>query len=70
MNAMAGCERCPICHLVPMVRLEPSAYDGTEKVFLRCEQHGHVASGANLDEAVKHWNIYLEFIALGGKNYE
>lgn len=59
-KALEGCLRCHECRLVPNVTFEDSG-----DVELRCEKHGHVARGEDLEQAVKHWNIYIHFQLTG-----
>lgn len=53
---MNDCQRCPECHKVP----DPQIV-GENTWKLECEQHGHLAYGSSLEQAVEHWNKYVDF---------
>lgn len=60
-----GASHCPICRKAPRVTIEDAVWPTvakTKDVVLRCPQDDpYVALGETLQEAVKHWNIYIEF---------
>jgi hypothetical protein len=60
VSDMDGCERCPECHILPIVKID-QPYFGAVAMVLECEQHGHMAMGDSLAQAVKHWNTYVRF---------
>lgn len=51
-------KRCPQCFLTPAVSFE----DGGLVVLQCSNHHGHMAMGSTMDMAIKHWNIYVEFV--------
>lgn len=53
---MTECKMCPQCHKIPSPSFE------YQNVSLVCERHGHMASGATLEDAVHHWNRYVDFL--------
>ena len=56
LSPMDGCLRCPSCNLLPRV-----IFTNLElPIVLECEQHGHMASGRDLPQAVQHWNKYIQ----------
>lgn len=57
------CQVCPTCHKLPMLTMEEKVLGnpGEDYVF-RCNEHGHVSSGETLEQALKHWNRYIQFV--------
>jgi uncharacterized radical SAM superfamily Fe-S cluster-containing enzyme len=55
MECMPSC--CPQCRRFPAITTE-----APNTIILRCEEHGHIAQGLSLDQAIAHWNRYIEFI--------
>ncbi len=51
---MDGCLHCPTCKKSPTPKFEDA-----NRVVLECEQHGHMAIGYSLQEAVLNWNLYI-----------
>ncbi len=56
---MDGLKRCPQCHQLPEVKIEPHR-NGVDIIF-SCEIHGHMATGPNEEIAVMNWNHYVSF---------
>lgn len=50
---------CPHCHKPPTVTVDPDGY------IYRCEVHGHMAMGKSVEETIRHWNRYVQFIVTG-----
>lgn len=55
-SLLDGCERCPTCLLVPELLREEKNW------WLFCEKDGHRAAGDSIEQAIKHWNIYVNFV--------
>jgi hypothetical protein len=45
--------RCPQCHSVPCMVFEEG------QIILTCHEHGHMAMGSSMDQAVYNWNLYI-----------
>lgn len=54
---MDNCARCPNCYVVPEPKFEGGLF------WLMCEQHGHMACGAQIETAVINWNRYVDLVA-------
>ncbi len=48
--------RCPDCFKAP--ELETIR----DQVWLSCKEHGHLAAGGMVHEAIAHWNEYIAFV--------
>lgn len=57
VKGIDGLKRCPTCHHIPLVEVEELDY-----AVISCDEHGHIAQGHDVEQAVKHWNHYIEFV--------
>jgi len=48
---------CPTCHKAPTLTT-----DEHDAWLVECAEHGHMAKGDTLEEAIHHWNLYVAHI--------
>lgn len=48
--------RCPECHGAPDVETV------RDQIWISCKQHGHLAMGDMVHEAIANWNHYIAFV--------
>lgn len=53
---MENPQSCPQCLNSPTFITKDSY------VEIRCDQHGYIAMGDNLEMAINHWNRFIDFI--------
>lgn len=51
-------KRCPQC------RKPPEVETIRDQVWLSCKEHGHVAMGGMVHEAISNWNHYITFVEM------
>lgn len=59
-GGLSGCVRCPECLQAPGMTIVKSAFNDEDLVSLQCG--AYVAYGEHLEQAVKHWNIFITYM--------